>query len=173
MTIAFHEILLEDAPMGKIVTLKFKETLRKKDYEEFVPKIEGLMADGSKIRLLVELIEFKGWTAGALWEDTKFAARHFNDLKKIKTSGPLESKSCERMITPSPFGSANAGSLSPFFNALSPIPDFRRSSVTRCITATVSFGNLDSNSIFRALNFSFRSIYKPPQRKHWDNFTHA
>jgi hypothetical protein len=87
MTIGFHEILLEDAPMGKIVTLKFKETLRKKDYEEFVPKIEGLMADGSKIRLLVELIEFKGWTAGALWEDTKFATRHFNDIDRLAVVG--------------------------------------------------------------------------------------
>jgi len=26
---------------------------------------------------------FKGWTAGALWEDTKFAAKHFNDIDRI------------------------------------------------------------------------------------------
>jgi hypothetical protein len=31
MTLGFHEILLEDAPVGKIVTLKFKEKLRKKE----------------------------------------------------------------------------------------------------------------------------------------------
>jgi hypothetical protein len=120
MPIGFHEILREEPPVGKRAALKFKEMLRKKDYEEFVPRIEGLVGNDSKIRLVVQLHDVKGWTAGTLWEDTKIASRHFNDLKKLKTSGPLESKSCERMITPSPFGSANAGSLSPFFNALSP-----------------------------------------------------
>jgi SpoIIAA-like len=87
MTIGFHEILLEDAPVGKIVTLKFRETLRKKDYEEFVPRIEGLMQDGSKIRLVVELLDFQGWTVGALWEDTKFATKHFNDIGRLAVIG--------------------------------------------------------------------------------------
>jgi hypothetical protein len=87
MTIGFHEIQLIETPVGKIVTLKFKEILRKKDYEEFVPQIEGLMGDGSKIRLMVELIDFKGWTVGALWEDTKFAARHFADIERLAVVG--------------------------------------------------------------------------------------
>ena len=39
------------------------------------------------IALLVELIDFKGWTAGALWEDTKFAARHFNDIDRLAVVG--------------------------------------------------------------------------------------
>ena len=86
MTTGFNEIRLEEEPVGKIVTLKFKETLHKKDYEEFVPQVEGLMGD-SKIRLLVELHEFKGWTAGALWEDTKFAARHFDDIDRLAVAG--------------------------------------------------------------------------------------
>ncbi len=30
---------------------------------------------------------FKGWTAGALWEDTKFAAKHFNDIDRIAVVG--------------------------------------------------------------------------------------
>lgn len=32
MTIGFDEIQLEEAPVGKVVTLKVRETLRKKDY---------------------------------------------------------------------------------------------------------------------------------------------
>jgi hypothetical protein len=87
MTIGFDEIQVEETSAGKIVTLKINEKLRKQDYEEFVPMIEGFMADGSKIRILVELHDFKGWTAGALWEDTKFAARHFNDIKKMAVVG--------------------------------------------------------------------------------------
>ena len=87
MTIGFDEIQLEEAPVGKVVTLKVRETLRKKDYDDFVPMLEGLMKNGSKIRLNAELHDFEGWTAGALWEDTKFAARHFNDIERLAVVG--------------------------------------------------------------------------------------
>jgi hypothetical protein len=90
MPIGFDEIQLEESPAGKIVTLTFREQLRKEDFEEFVPRIEGFMGDGSKIRLLVELQDFKGWTAGALWEDTKFATRHFNDIDRLAVVGDLK-----------------------------------------------------------------------------------
>jgi hypothetical protein len=87
MTIGFDEIQVEEAPVGKVVTLKVRETLRKKDYDEFVPMLESLMKNGSKIRLIVELHDFEGWTAGALWEDTKFAARHFGDIERLVVVG--------------------------------------------------------------------------------------
>lgn len=87
MTIGFHEIDLEEAPAGKIVTLRIKEKLSKEDYNEFVPMIEGMMQNNSKIRLLVELHDFDGWTAGALWEDSKFATRHFNDIERLAVVG--------------------------------------------------------------------------------------
>ncbi|MGA9537031.1 MAG: STAS/SEC14 domain-containing protein [Desulfobacterales bacterium] len=78
---------MEEAPVGKVVTLKVRETLRKKDYDDFVPMLEGLMKNGSKIRLNAELHDFEGWTAGALWEDTKFAARHFGDIERLAVVG--------------------------------------------------------------------------------------
>lgn len=87
MTLGFDEIQLEKSPLGDIVTLKFKGKVRKEDYELFVPQIEGLMKGDARIRLLVELHDFKGWTAGALWEDTKFAARHFSDIEKLAVVG--------------------------------------------------------------------------------------
>lgn len=87
MTIGFHEIQVDEGPSNKIITLKFKEKLRKKDYDEFVPQIEGMMQNGSKIRLVVELLDFEGWTAAALWEDTKFAARHFDDIERLAVVG--------------------------------------------------------------------------------------
>ena len=87
MTMGFHEIQVEETPVGKIVTLTIKEKLRKKDYEEFVPQLEQLMQSGDKIRLVVELHNFQGWTMGALWEDTKFAARHFSDIERLAVVG--------------------------------------------------------------------------------------
>jgi hypothetical protein len=87
MTMGFHEIEVEEAPVGKIVTLTIKEKLRKKDYEEFVPQLERQMQAGTKIRLMVELHDFQGWTMGAFWEDTKFAARHFSDIERLAVVG--------------------------------------------------------------------------------------
>ena len=87
MTIGFDEIQLEKSPVGNIVTLKFKGKVSKEDYEDFVPQIENLMKGDAKIRLLVELHDFEGWTAGAMWEDTKFAARHFNDIERLAIVG--------------------------------------------------------------------------------------
>ncbi len=87
MTIGFHEIRLDEEAAGKIVTLTFKGKLSKEDYERFVPQVEGLIKPGEKIRLLVELRDFQGWTMGALWEDTKFAAKHFNDIERLAIVG--------------------------------------------------------------------------------------
>jgi hypothetical protein len=87
MTIGFHEIKLEQEAVGKIVTLTFIGKLDKEDYELFVPQLQGLMDPDDKIRLLVELQEFQGWTVGALWEETKFAAKHFNDIERLAIVG--------------------------------------------------------------------------------------
>ncbi|MFO7714451.1 STAS/SEC14 domain-containing protein [Desulfosarcina sp.] len=87
MPIGFDEIQVDPTPVGTIVTLKFREKLTKSDYETFVPMIESQMQNGSPIRVLAELHDFEGWTAGALWEETKFAAKHFNDIKRLAVVG--------------------------------------------------------------------------------------
>jgi len=87
MTMGFNEIRLEEEPVGKIVTLTFIGKLEKEDYELFVPQLEGVMQTGVKIRLLVELRDFHGWTAGAAWEEGKFALKHFNDIERLAIVG--------------------------------------------------------------------------------------
>jgi hypothetical protein len=87
MPIGFDEIQVDKTPAASIVTLRIKEKLDKKDYEAFVPMIESQIQAGPPVRLLVELHEFAGWTAGALWEDTKFAARHFSDIDRLAVVG--------------------------------------------------------------------------------------
>jgi hypothetical protein len=49
--------------------------------------IERQIEGGEPMQLLVELHDFEGWTAGALWEDTKFAAKHFKDIKRLAVIG--------------------------------------------------------------------------------------
>ena len=105
MTTGFNEIELEENGF-LIVTLVFKGKLEKEDYELFVPQIEGLMKEKKAIRILVELKDFHGWTVGALWEDTKFGAKHFNDIDRLAVVGD---RKWEKTMTAfmKPFTAAN------------------------------------------------------------------
>ena len=87
MPVGFDEIKVDQTSTGTIITLIFREKLDKEDYETFVPMIVSQMQNGSPVRLLAELHDFKGWTAGALWEDTKFAVKHFNDIDRLAVVG--------------------------------------------------------------------------------------
>ena len=78
--------ILEEGP-GNTVTVRLTGKLTSADYELFVPEIERLTEVHGTIRMLVELVDFHGWTAGALWEDTKFAARHFSDIERLALLG--------------------------------------------------------------------------------------
>ena len=69
--------------------------LHKEDYEQFLPEAERLIKEHGKIRILVELHDFHGWSAGALWEDIKFDFKHFNDIERLAIVG--ESKWHEGM----------------------------------------------------------------------------
>ena len=40
-----------------------------------------------KIRILVEMHDFHGWDAGALWEDLKWDASHFNHIERLAVVG--------------------------------------------------------------------------------------
>jgi hypothetical protein len=89
MTSGFNEIRLEENGI-KIVFLTFREKLTRGDYALFVPQLENLMDKEGTIRVLVEFQDFQGWTIGALWEDTKFGAKHFNDIDRLAVVGDRE-----------------------------------------------------------------------------------
>jgi hypothetical protein len=82
MTIEFKE-----RDEGKTLEVRLTGKLGKEDYEAFVPAVERLVKQHGKIRMLVELHDFHGWTAGAVWEDTKFALRHFTDIERLAIVG--------------------------------------------------------------------------------------
>lgn len=52
-----------------------------------MPQLDELTRQHGKIRILLELIDFHGWTAGALWEDTKLGLRHFADIERLAIVG--------------------------------------------------------------------------------------
>ena len=61
--------------------------LAREDYEKFVPETESMIREHGKIRVLVRMHDFQGWDAGALWEDIKWNARHFNQIERLAVVG--------------------------------------------------------------------------------------
>lgn len=80
-------IKLEEKLDGDVLEVALTGKLIKEDYEHFVPEVDRLVKRRGKVSMLVRMHDFHGWTAGALWEDTKFAAHHFRDIKRLAVVG--------------------------------------------------------------------------------------
>jgi SpoIIAA-like len=80
-------ISLQEMNSGRVMEVHISGKLKVEDYDQFVPAVERLFKQHGKIRLLVEMHDFHGWTAGALWQDIKFDVRHFNDIERIAMVG--------------------------------------------------------------------------------------
>jgi len=80
-------IELQEKNQGVVVEIKATGRLTKEDYERFVPEMERLVQQHGKIRVLFEMHDFHGWTAGALWQDLKFDLKHFRDIERLALVG--------------------------------------------------------------------------------------
>lgn len=89
MTIEFTRVPNADAkePEELVVALQVIGKLQKPDFDVLGPRLDVLLEHHGKLKLLVELVDFEGWTAGAAWEDIKFALKHFNDIERIAIVG--------------------------------------------------------------------------------------
>ena len=90
-------IELEEEDGGKRLVVLVSGKLAAADYERFVPEFERLVRQHGRLRLLFDMTAFHGWTAAALWEDTKFAMHHFGDITRLAVVG--ETKWQEGMAT--------------------------------------------------------------------------
>lgn len=90
-------IKLSENNEGKTVSVHVTGKLIKDDYEHFVPEFDRLVGLHGKLRILFDMTDFHGWTAGALWEDTKFAMHHFSKIERLAMVG--EKKWQEGMAT--------------------------------------------------------------------------
>jgi len=73
---------LNETDEGKVLTIKVVGKLTKEDYKIFVPKVDQLIQRFGKVRILFEMKDFHGWSAGALWQDIKFDIKHFRDIER-------------------------------------------------------------------------------------------
>ena len=80
-------IQLNEENGGKILAVQVSGKLVKADYEHFVPEFERLVRQNGKLCMLFDMTSLHGWEAGALWEDTKFAIKHFADIERLAMVG--------------------------------------------------------------------------------------
>ncbi len=72
---------------GKVLAFRLSGKLHDEDYKVLVPALEAAIAARGKIRLLAEFHDFHGWDMHAMWDDTKFATKHFTDVERIALVG--------------------------------------------------------------------------------------
>jgi hypothetical protein len=82
MSVELHEEL-----DGKLLVLNLRGKLAKEDYDLFTPEVEKAVEKHDKVRMLVRMQDFHGWTMSALWEDIKFDLRHFADIERLALVG--------------------------------------------------------------------------------------
>jgi hypothetical protein len=72
---------------GKLTHIRVAGKLTKEDYEKLAPVINQQIKAYGKLRILFEMHDFHGWTAGALWEDIKFDFQHWKDIERLAIVG--------------------------------------------------------------------------------------
>lgn len=72
---------------GELLHVVLGGKLHKEDYQAFAPEVDRLVQEHGKLSILLELHDFHGWDAGALWEDLKFDVKHFSDIKRLAIIG--------------------------------------------------------------------------------------
>ena len=80
-------IEMRERDNGKIIEVKATGKLTKEDYQQFVPEVDRLVEQHGKVRILFEMHDFHGWSAGALWQDIRFDMRHFSDIERVAIVG--------------------------------------------------------------------------------------
>lgn len=80
-------IKFEEKAGGKILEVCLSGKLAKEDYKTLVPAMNRLIEQHHKIRLLVTMQDFHGWTPGGLWEDAKSGLQHWNEVERLAMVG--------------------------------------------------------------------------------------
>jgi hypothetical protein len=80
-------IQLNEENGGKVLAIQVIGKLVKSDYQHLVPEFERLIQQHGKVRLLLDMTDFHGWEAGALWDEIKFDIKHFADIERIAIVG--------------------------------------------------------------------------------------
>ncbi|MCB9877342.1 MAG: STAS/SEC14 domain-containing protein [Planctomycetes bacterium] len=74
-------------PQGGCLHLRATGTLTAADYQQLTPAIAAHVDAHGSARLLIELRDFRGWTAGALWHDAHFSPPYAERVERVAIVG--------------------------------------------------------------------------------------
>jgi len=73
---------------GNILVLRTLGKLTDADYKDvLIPSLDSIIREHGKARLLLDMGDFHGWEAAALWDDAHFGLTHRNDFEKMGVIG--------------------------------------------------------------------------------------
>ncbi len=81
---------------GDVAVLRVSGVLAKSDYAKVMPQLEEQLAVHDKVRVMVVLDDFSGWTPSGLLEELKLDVSHRKDFEKVAVVGD---KSLEELGT--------------------------------------------------------------------------
>lgn len=70
-----------------IASMTLTGKLEIEDYDSFVPRMERFVHKHKGAGLVIHLTDFNGWNTGALWENTQFEGRHYDNVSRIAVVG--------------------------------------------------------------------------------------
>jgi hypothetical protein len=82
-------VKFRDEAEGKILAIDLSGKLTHDDYQQFLPAVERAIQQHGKVRMLIHMHDFHGWTMGALWEDIKFDWKHFSHIERLALVGEM------------------------------------------------------------------------------------
>lgn len=78
---------IEVVAVGNTLEVRLTGKLTKEAYQILVPAVDEQIKEQGKLRILLILHDFHGWTMGAVWEDTKFDLKHWRDIERLAIVG--------------------------------------------------------------------------------------
>ena len=72
---------------SNLFSVRLGGTVTRRDYRQFLLECERMIRTHRKIRVLFEMYNFQGWDHAALWEDTKFDTRWFDQVERLAIVG--------------------------------------------------------------------------------------
>jgi len=75
----------EQAP--RVIRAAVTGQLQESDYRLLTPRINELLERHSSVRMVVQLSDFEGWSAGGVWEDVKLGVHAFASIERLAIIG--------------------------------------------------------------------------------------
>jgi universal stress protein A len=84
-----EDSMIEELPLQRedVVGFQLSGHLEEQDYEFLVPRLEVLINEQGPLLLYIEMIDFKGWSLRAAWDDMQIGLQHNQDFKRIAMVG--------------------------------------------------------------------------------------